>query len=501
MKMAILRTFARLATGSFTAAALSLPAAAQLALDPLTSLNLVWGNEVAVRVSYPAGSCAAPSPGTILFANDVSIDGGPLTSCDGSGTRSRVFMSPGDLPFGTYRLVATSSGPTLTSNAIFLTLNPEFILPTRDGIYGTALSKKAPQSICSSRRATFYERENLPIPVPPPNLRTPYEMTTYVSTGCTFAPPAAVNAYQRVQVEVPMLAIPPGSQVWVYGSTLGVAGWRQVPATIVGRHVFFDIGGETVGAVNNTAAIAIPQRPSRDADLQDLWWADENGWGLNIAKDGEKIFATLFVYDDQGNPMWAVLPACTWDPVHHVCHGDLYTPAGSSYERYDPSQFRLGNPVGTASISFVSDDEGHLDYTIENRSGGKHLRRFVFAPRDSSRPLRYAGMWSAPFQDGWGLSIQQQGQNLFSTWYTYDGGGRVTWFMMPGGRWTSATTFTGQLFRTRGSKWIGERYNGANLQVIPVGSMTLDFTDASNATMTTVVDGLRQERRITRFSF
>ncbi|MBL8512094.1 MAG: hypothetical protein JNM52_10665, partial [Betaproteobacteria bacterium] len=56
------------------------------------------------------------------------------------------------------------------------------------------------------------------------------------------------------------------------------------------------------------------------------------------------------------------------------------------------------------------------------------------------------------------------------------------------------------------SAWLGVAYNPAALQVLPVGSMTLDFAGISNgrattATMTYTVNGLTQSKAITRQAF
>ena len=42
-------------------------------------------------------------------------------------------------------------------------------------------------------------------------------------------------------------------------------------------------------------------------DPAGLWYdAREQGWGLNVAQQGDTVFATLFVYDSAGNPAWYV---------------------------------------------------------------------------------------------------------------------------------------------------------------------------------------------------
>jgi hypothetical protein len=50
-----------------------------------------------------------------------------------------------------------------------------------------------------------------------------------------------------------------------------------------------------------------------EPNFQDLWWrspaGSESGWGLNVAHQGDTVFATWFTYGANGNGVWYVLPA------------------------------------------------------------------------------------------------------------------------------------------------------------------------------------------------
>ena len=56
---------------------------------------------------------------------------------------------------------------------------------------------------------------------------------------------------------------------------------------------------------------------------------------------------------------------------------------------------------------------------------------------------------------------------------------------MTDGVWTG-NSYTGAFFSTVSSPWLGATYSPATLQVVPAGTMTLNFSDANNATMTYV---------------
>jgi len=46
-------------------------------------------------------------------------------------------------------------------------------------------------------------------------------------------------------------------------------------------------------------------RPAAATDYTDIWWnPSESGWGVNIAQNGNFIFATFFVYAPGNAPTW-----------------------------------------------------------------------------------------------------------------------------------------------------------------------------------------------------
>ena len=48
-------------------------------------------------------------------------------------------------------------------------------------------------------------------------------------------------------------------------------------------------------------------------DHSDIWWVPgESGWGLQVVQQANVIFATMYVYDPQNDPVWY---SATLDPV------------------------------------------------------------------------------------------------------------------------------------------------------------------------------------------
>ena len=243
-------------------------------------------------------------------------------------------------------------------------------------------------------------------------------------------------------------------------------------------------------------------------NYQDLWWAGdstnttnaENGWGFTIAQQGDSQFNVFYVYDSAGKTQWVVMPGGTWNAAFSTFAGPLYIPASSPFSAYDATRFNVGNSVGTATLNFRDASSATLNYIINGVAGSKTISRLVFS---DGKPLNnYSDLWwGGANQNGWGLSITQQGSNMFGVWYTYDAGGKVQWLFMPGGSFTSSNVFSGALYRSTSSPWLGTQYNAALLNVTPVGNLSLTFNDANNASMRYTVDGVSGSNAITRLVF
>ena len=216
----------------------------------------------------------------------------------------------------------------------------------------------------------------------------------------------------------------------------------------------------------------------------DMWWAGtaENGWGMSIQQHGNVQLNALYVYDSTGKPVWYVLPGGDWNADFTTYSGALYQPTSTPLNNYNKEQFKVGVPVGNISINFTSRSTATLQYVINGISGQKSIQRQVFGR--GTAPLNVGDMWwGGSAQDGWGISITQQAGILFGAWYTYGTDGKATWYAMTDGTW-SGNTYTGTFISTISSPWVGATYNPSLLQPIPTGTMTLNFSDANNATMT-----------------
>ena len=226
---------------------------------------------------------------------------------------------------------------------------------------------------------------------------------------------------------------------------------------------------------------------------QDMWWSgiSQNGWGMSVVQHRDMLFSVIYAYDEAGAPIWYVLPGGTWNEAKTAFTGSLYLPKGAPYAAYDASKFEVGEPVGTATITFNGTSKATVDYTINGVTGHKAITRQLFGAEVSGAPLRGLGdmWWGGATQNGWGIAVLQQYKSLFSVWFTYDAQGKPTWFVMPAGTWTSSSTYEGKLYRTTGSPWLGHVYDPAMLKVIEIGSYKMKFI-GDTATFDYTIDGV-----------
>jgi hypothetical protein len=116
-------------------------------------------------------------------------------------------------------------------------------------------------------------------------------------------------------------------------------------------------------------------------NYQDLWWnapaGSESGWGINLAHQGDTIFATWFTYDYDGSPLWlsAVAPR-SGDSVYT---GTLIRTTGPGFGApFDPAAVTR-TPVGNATFTFSDGNHATFTYEVAGAAQVKALTREVFA--------------------------------------------------------------------------------------------------------------------------
>jgi cytochrome c553 len=107
--------------------------------------------------------------------------------------------------------------------------------------------------------------------------------------------------------------------------------------------------------------------------------------------------------------------------------------------------------------------------------------------------------WAEQAESGWGMSAIQSATNkVFVVVYTYAADGRSTWFVLPDSTWTTPTSLTGKLYQTTGPAFNAVPFDGTRVGVTAVGTLTMNFSDANNATLNYTVNGAVVSKIVTR---
>ena len=251
-------------------------------------------------------------------------------------------------------------------------------------------------------------------------------------------------------------------------------------------------------------------RNSAATDYSGMWWggAAENGWGVSIthrAVSGQQVVA-LYIYDQNGEPVWLVMPGGVWSENYSVIRGQVYRPTGASLDRYTRDALTVGASIGDVTLRFVSNEQIEMTYRIDGVTGDKRLQRLSFGAPNESSPVNVGDLWwGGEEENGWGMSIADQGAQLLAVWFSYDRRGRATWLVMTGGMRNGAE-FLGTLYQTRSAAWAGTTYDAAKFQAAAVGTLRFNISNAAKMEFSTQITagefaGLIQTKPLVRQPF
>jgi serine protease len=270
------------------------------------------------------------------------------------------------------------------------------------------------------------------------------------------------------------------------------------------------------GIVDAGAAVrAAAQVAAGGVNYEGLWWkspaGSESGWGMNVAQQGDVIFATWFTYDATGKAWWLSMTANASAP--NVFSGTLYRTNGPAFSvvPFNPANV-TATAVGNGTLAFSDANNGTFAYTVNGVSQTKAITRQVFGPlpactfgaqSDLSFATNYQDLWwAAPAgaESGWGVNFTQQGATIFATWFTYDFDGSPLWLsatLTP----AAANAFGGTLYRTTGPPFSAVPFDPNRVTLASVGTLTLTFANGNAATFAYTVNGVSQAKSITRQVF
>ena len=260
--------------------------------------------------------------------------------------------------------------------------------------------------------------------------------------------------------------------------------------------------------------------PLATANYEGLWWkspaASESGWGINLAHQGDVIFATWFTYDASGKAWWLSMTATKSTDATYT--GTLYQTRGPAFNAVPFDNAAVSrDAVGTGTLTFADANNAEFAFTVNGTSLTKTITRQVFGPlptcvfaagSDLALATNYQDLWfAAPAgsESGWGMNLTHQGDIIFATWFTYDAAGLPLWLSATATK-TGATQYAGALFLTTGPAFDATVF-APPVGRAGVGTMSLDFANGNTASFayTLALDGaasrVTQTRQITRQVF
>ena len=238
----------------------------------------------------------------------------------------------------------------------------------------------------------------------------------------------------------------------------------------------------------------------------DLWWnSSEAGWGINLAHQGDTVFATLYTYDFDGSPLWLFADNAA-KQSDGAYQGNLYRATGPVFNA-SPWFAITPTMVGTMRLTFTSASSATLAYSVNGLQVVKGITRYSFSTpttciwvsSDRSTATNYQDLWWNPSESGWGVNLAHQGNILFATLYTYDASGKALWLSMSNGALIGPRTYQGALYSTVGPPFNASPWGAYT--ATQVGTMTFQFNDGKSGTLTYSVNGVTVVKPIQRYEF
>lgn len=150
-----------------------------------------------------------------------------------------------------------------------------------------------------------------------------------------------------------------------------------------------------------------------------IWQPDRSGHGVELHTSGNRLLLVWYTYDEDGQPTsyqaQAQLDGAHWE-------ADLLQP------RRDVQSGAVSTPVvGRVTLDFSSDTEATFGWQFDGSHGGgsERIRPSVFAYGEPA--VETGGIWYAPVDSGYGLTITRRGATTIAVLYYYDAEGRMRW--------------------------------------------------------------------------
>ena len=268
------------------------------------------------------------------------------------------------------------------------------------------------------------------------------------------------------------------------------------------------------GVVNPVSLTAIgtgASAPPPAPNYQGLWWnPSEDGWGINIAQQGDLVYMTWYTYDANGKASWLAMLGTK--SATGTYSGNILEVHGSPYDvtPYNPTA-KVAQSVGTGTLAFSDASNGTFSFNAKSVTRTIPITRFVFGtqPTCAETPspnftgaTNYQDLWWNAGEDGWGINFSHQSSTIYATWYTFDHDGSPLWLaalMTP----SSPGVWSGAMLRVSSAPF-GPTYDPSRKSAAVVGTATLTVANGDAATWAYTITGTNPaqgQKSIARFAF
>ncbi len=229
-----------------------------------------------------------------------------------------------------------------------------------------------------------------------------------------------------------------------------------------------------------------------------IWWSRESGWGISLTSsaDNTKLFAALYIYDDQGNARWYTASDCRF--TGNQCTSRLEETSGSPCAvPFSPGQVTRKD-VGALTLDFSSSAFANMSFDINGVKRSVAIERFVFSA-GAALSTDYSGVWWNPNESGNGVSITHLADTVFVAWYVFDTIGKPTWYVLTcntsGGNSCSDTLYSAN------GPVLAATFDSSRVQLKNIGPATLSFGSSGNARLVYQASGQTITKDFVRFVF
>jgi pseudomonalisin len=282
-------------------------------------------------------------------------------------------------------------------------------------------------------------------------------------------------------------------------STPGPIGLSGLAGYLVGS-AFDEATG--LGSIDVADLLTRWSESAKVLNYEGLWWAapagSESGWGINLAHQGNTIFATWFTYDLTGKDWWLSMTANQIS--NNTFSGALYQTHGPAFNSvpFDPAAVTQ-TQVGTGQLTFSDINNATFSYIVNGSSQTKAITRQAFgtlptcvwdAQPNLALATNASGLWwatPAGIEAGWGINFSQQNNIIFATWFTYNSDGTPLWLSATAYR-TAPGVYSGTLNLTHGPPFNAVPFLPSMVTLTQVGTATFTFTDGNDATFAYTVN-------------